>query len=89
MVGDVNLFFNDGDDSSSAELEVPPYQQPCCGPVEPTHSHPLALQVMIAEPSARRRGLGKQAVCAMMDYASRQLHVKVGLAVRRGGGCSG
>lgn len=35
MVGDVNLFFNDHDDATSAELEV-----------------------MIAEPAARGRGLG-------------------------------
>jgi RimJ/RimL family protein N-acetyltransferase len=52
MVGDVNLFFNDDDDSSSAEVEI-----------------------MIAEESCRERGLGKEALLAMMRYGN--FHLKM------------
>lgn len=45
MVGDVNLFFNNPDDTSVAEINV-----------------------MIAEPSCRGRGLGMEAVTLVMSY---------------------
>jgi RimJ/RimL family protein N-acetyltransferase len=46
MVGDVNLFLNDRDDPTVAELEV-----------------------MVAESTARRQGIGREAVQLMMHYA--------------------
>lgn len=45
MVGDVNLFFNNPNDTSAAEINV-----------------------MIAEPGCRGRGLGTEAVTLMMSY---------------------
>jgi RimJ/RimL family protein N-acetyltransferase len=46
MIGDVNLFLNDRDDPTVAELEV-----------------------MVAESTARRQGIGREAVQLMMHYA--------------------
>lgn len=48
MVGDVNLFFNDSKDASTAEIDI-----------------------MIAEPGCRGRGLGTEAVTLMMQYGMR------------------
>ena len=48
MVGDVNLFFNDPNDASTAEVDI-----------------------MIAEPGCRGRGLGTEAVTLMMNYGIR------------------
>lgn len=53
MVGDVNLFFNDPDDRSSAELEI-----------------------MIAEATEQRKGLGLAASALMMLYAVEHLTVR-------------
>lgn len=52
MVGDVNLFFNDEDNPSSAEIEI-----------------------MIAEPAARGKGFGKEALYCMMRYGLEELKV--------------
>lgn len=52
MAGDVNMFFNDRDDATIAELEV-----------------------MIAEESYRRKGLGREAVHLMMHYGATVLGV--------------
>ncbi|KAM7498410.1 hypothetical protein LguiA_022824 [Lonicera macranthoides] len=46
MVGDVNIYMNDLDDSQMAEIEI-----------------------MIAEPKSRGKGLGKKAVLMMMNFA--------------------
>ncbi|XP_072044084.1 N-acetyltransferase 9-like protein [Amphiura filiformis] len=52
MCGDVNLFFNDADDSSVAEIEI-----------------------MIAEPSCRGKGFGKEVLLLMMQYGISKLSV--------------
>ncbi|XP_077980532.1 N-acetyltransferase 9-like protein [Glandiceps talaboti] len=52
MCGDVNLFFNDQDDKSVAEIEI-----------------------MIAEPNCRGKGLGKEALLLMMKYGVQELKV--------------
>ncbi|XP_057461370.1 GCN5-related N-acetyltransferase 9 isoform X2 [Actinidia eriantha] len=46
MVGDVNIYMNDFDDSQMAEIEI-----------------------MIAEPKSRGKGLGKESVLMMMAFA--------------------
>ena len=48
MVGDVNLFFNDLDDPTVAEVEI-----------------------MIAEPSCRRKGLAVEALKLFLYYGAR------------------
>ncbi|KAK9825446.1 hypothetical protein WJX81_000479 [Elliptochloris bilobata] len=52
MAGDVNLFFNDPDNRSAAEIEI-----------------------MIAEPHSRRRGLGREALELFMAFAVHTLGV--------------
>ena len=52
MVGDVNMFLNDRDDTTVAELEI-----------------------MIAETSARRKGIGREAVQLMMHYGVTKLNL--------------
>lgn len=52
MVGDVNLYFNDHDDSNAAEIEI-----------------------MIADVSARRKGIAREALRLMMGYAVESLAV--------------
>jgi RimJ/RimL family protein N-acetyltransferase len=54
MVGDVNLFFSDVDDDNS--------------PTSPTRQ--AEIDIMIAEPDARRKGIGREACCLMMLYAA-------------------
>lgn len=52
MVGDVNMFLNDRDDPSVAELEI-----------------------MVAESSARRLGIGREAVQLMMHFGMTKLNL--------------
>ena len=58
MVGDVNLFFNDPDNASVAEIDI-----------------------MIAEPGCRGRGLGTEAVTLMMHYGTLEWSVCVCVCV--------
>lgn len=53
MIGDVNLFFNNNEDKTEAELEI-----------------------MIAEPSMRGLGMGKEAINIMMHYGYKELNCK-------------
>jgi len=57
MVGDVNLFLNDRDDRTVAEIDV-----------------------MIAEASCQRQGLGEEAVSLMMGYGADRLGVRLFVA---------
>ncbi|KAI8476502.1 MAG: GNAT domain-containing protein [Monoraphidium minutum] len=52
MAGDVNLFLNDNEDRSAAEIEI-----------------------MVAEPASRRKGLASEALTLFMAYAHRELGV--------------
>jgi len=52
MVGDVNLFLNDVDDRTAAEIEV-----------------------MIAEETARGKGMGREALLQLMRYGLENLHL--------------
>ncbi|XP_023554619.1 N-acetyltransferase 9-like protein [Cucurbita pepo subsp. pepo] len=54
MVGDVNLYMNDLDDSLLAEIEI-----------------------MIAEPKSRGKGLGKESVLMMMGFAVKNLGIHI------------
>ncbi|XP_064478553.1 N-acetyltransferase 9-like protein [Ornithodoros turicata] len=38
--------------------------------------HEAEIEVMIAEPAYRKKGLGKQAICTMMRYGAQTLHIK-------------
>jgi RimJ/RimL family protein N-acetyltransferase len=57
MVGDVNLFFYEDDDPTSAEVSV-----------------------MVAVADARRRGLAREAVCAMMQHGYHRLGARTFVA---------
>ncbi|CAM8949756.1 unnamed protein product [Rhodiola kirilowii] len=54
MVGDVNIYMNDMDDSKVAEVEI-----------------------MIAEPTSRGKGLGKEAVLMMMAFAIENFDIHI------------
>ncbi|XAR55291.1 hypothetical protein NMG60_11035325 [Bertholletia excelsa] len=54
MVGDVNIYMNDVDDSQKAEIEI-----------------------MIAEPKSRGKGLGKESVLMMMAFAVENFAIHV------------
>ncbi|XP_022136164.1 N-acetyltransferase 9-like protein isoform X1 [Momordica charantia] len=54
MVGDVNLYMNDVDDSLLAEIEI-----------------------MIAEPNCRGKGLGKESILMMMAFAVKNLGMHI------------
>ncbi|XP_052178246.1 uncharacterized protein LOC127792008 isoform X1 [Diospyros lotus] len=54
MVGDVNIYMNDLDDSEMAEIEI-----------------------MIAEPKSRGKGLGKEAILMMMRFAIENFSIHV------------
>ncbi|KAL7216392.1 hypothetical protein ACSBR1_028355 [Camellia fascicularis] len=54
MVGDVNIYMNDLDDSQMAEIEI-----------------------MIAEPKSRGKGLGKESVLMMMAFAVENLAIRI------------
>ncbi|KAG7011875.1 N-acetyltransferase 9-like protein [Cucurbita argyrosperma subsp. argyrosperma] len=54
MVGDVNLYMNDLDDSLLAEIEI-----------------------MIAEPKSRGKGIGKESVLMMMAFAVKNLGIHI------------
>ena len=54
MAGDVNLFFNVGDEPRTAEVEV-----------------------MVAEPAARRRGLAAEALRLLASFAARHARLRV------------
>ena len=74
MAGDVNLFFNEPDDKSVAEIEVRSASHNGRGD-RPADSHPPPppAQIMIAEPRSRRRGLAQEALRLMMAYAAESL----------------
>ncbi|CAJ1964790.1 unnamed protein product [Sphenostylis stenocarpa] len=54
MVGDVNIFMNDLDDSHVAEVEI-----------------------MIAEPKSRRKGLGKESALMMISFGIENLGINI------------
>ncbi|RKP02264.1 hypothetical protein CXG81DRAFT_10948 [Caulochytrium protostelioides] len=64
MVGDVNLFLRD---------------EPLCnedGDPTGVTVRVAELEIMIAEPDARRRGIGREAVCLMLGYGADQLGLR-------------
>jgi Acetyltransferase (GNAT) domain len=83
MVGDVNLFLSeqeddeatDGDkyDIKNDEVESSPAQQ--LSPLHKKMMQQAELDIMIAEPSCRKMGIGREAVCLMMLYGVRHLSI--------------
>ena len=73
MVGDVNLFFHaylqDSDDAGEGEG-----QSEGAAAVAAANAYAVAeVEVMIGEPSARRKGLATQAMRTMIDYSATDL----------------
>lgn len=74
MVGDVNLFFHAylQDDDDAEEGQPQPEGAAPAAAANATHAV-AEVEVMIGEPSARRKGLATQAMRTMIDYAATDL----------------
>ena len=80
MVGDVNLFLSEMDIESETDQDEGANKKKDDTNNEDSSHTVVPLQaeidIMIAENDQRRQGLGKEAVCAMMLYGTKQLHVQ-------------
>ena len=72
MIGDVNVFFSpvqsDDVDEDEIDGDAGDRGQTTADTTQEHDSYEGELELMIAEPSARRRGFGRLAVLAMMQY---------------------
>lgn len=68
MIGDVNIFLSPLDDERDEEEGTTPIEE---GPSSASNGTGKQgeLEIMIAEPTARRRGYASEALSLMMDYA--------------------
>lgn len=73
MVGDVNLFFSEEEEENDGEQAVSSAE---CGHDIRSSIMQAELDVMIAEESYRKRGLGREASCLMMLYGVRRLGIR-------------
>ena len=67
MVGDVNLFLSDEDDDE----EIDPFAPPTISSV--TKQQQAEVDIMIADPAYRGKGLGREATTLMMLYGAKNL----------------
>lgn len=70
MIGDVNLFLSEVDDSEDEDDENK--NNAICTNVKRKQAE---LDIMIAEPDQRGKGIGKEAVCLMMLYGAQHLNI--------------
>ena len=75
MVGDVNLFLSEEEDSDDEEVDT---QEPVEteSQVEKTKYRQAELDIMIAEKGFQRKGIGREACCMMMLYAAKRLSTR-------------
>eukprot|EP00527_Entomoneis_sp_CCMP2396_P009037 CAMPEP_0198150140 /NCGR_PEP_ID=MMETSP1443-20131203/49621_1 /TAXON_ID=186043 /ORGANISM="Entomoneis sp., Strain CCMP2396" /LENGTH=247 /DNA_ID=CAMNT_0043815361 /DNA_START=34 /DNA_END=777 /DNA_ORIENTATION=- len=78
MVGDVNLFLSEEEDEVEEEAATSP---PTTDPevINNDKRQPKVqaeLDIMIAEDWARRKGIGKEATCLMIQYGTKQLNIE-------------
>jgi RimJ/RimL family protein N-acetyltransferase len=71
MIGDVNLFISDVDEAEDADSERKPERTNIDG----ANRKKGELEIMIAEPSARRKGYASQALKLMICYAMQELNL--------------
>ena len=75
MVGDVNLFLSEEEDSDVEQVE-----DTVADPKDPGPGHGRRMQaevdIMVAEPGARGRGIGKEATCLMIQYATVVMNIR-------------
>jgi RimJ/RimL family protein N-acetyltransferase len=77
MVGDVNLFLSDDDDNDDdGDDNDGNNSQEVDSKTKPT-KRMAELDVMIAEPDARGKGIGKECACMMMLYAAKHTHLNI------------
>lgn len=85
MVGDVNLFFSElddqGDDDYDAAAQITPAIRSTRRTIamhESAATKPLQaeIDIMVAEPASRNKGIGREAVVLMMQYARDNLPVR-------------
>lgn len=83
MVGDVNLFLSeedeedDDDNQQSKEGSSTHKEDNADNNVDRSHGHMQAeLDIMVAEKSARGKGVGREASCLMMMYGSKHLSIR-------------
>lgn len=79
MVGDVNLFFSEFEESDDEIDQVDSASAvQCKNKNEPTPTKPplqAEIDIMVAESSSRGKGIGREAVLLMMGYAQKHLPV--------------
>ena len=78
MVGDVNLFLSEEEEADDNDDEQ--VEDKGADPKDPGPGHGRRMQaevdIMVAEPGARGRGIGKEATCLMIQYATVVLNIR-------------
>jgi hypothetical protein len=75
MCGDANLFLMD-DDASEDYAPPPTSSTSSSSSAPPTPPKAAEVMVMVADPSFRRKGVAREAVRALMQYAALELGVR-------------
>jgi len=76
MVGDVNLFLSEEDDDNDEAEVAKDGANMGTDDVQTTPRVQAELDIMVAEESARGRGIGLEATCLMMLYGAQELGIR-------------